>query len=172
MKRLMLLRHAKARRNSEDGTDAGRSLNKRGLRNAEAMGQHMQVQGFVPELVISSDAARTRETTELVSGGLTPQPQIMHTEALYLASPRTILQIARQTDDAIETTMLVGHNPGMADLSWSLVAEQAEPDELSRLRAFPTCALAVIDLDIDHWRDADNGKLIHYVIPADLDPEE
>ena len=67
--------------------------------------------------------------------------------------------------------MIVAHNPGTEDLALALAG--SGPDrELARMQTkFPTCSLAVIDLDVASWDDASPGKgiLRRFVRPKDLD---
>jgi phosphohistidine phosphatase len=70
--------------------------------------------------------------------------------------------------DEAEEAMLVGHNPGLADLLLLLAA----PDDL-RERAeakVPTGALATLEADIDRWADLEPGgaRLVSFVVPRQL----
>ena len=69
--------------------------------------------------------------------------------------------------------VLVGHNPGLQELVFRLVDPEHE-DALfaAASEKFPTAALAVLEVDIDDWRDisAGCGKLTHFARPRDLDP--
>ena len=60
MKRLYLLRHAKAVPPEPALEDHDRALAVRGMHDAGAMARYMRKNGFLPELVLSSSAARTR----------------------------------------------------------------------------------------------------------------
>ena len=66
MKTLYLLRHAKSSWDHPGLRDHQRPLSSRGRRAAPAMGEHMAAQEWVPDLVLCSDAVRTRETWALV----------------------------------------------------------------------------------------------------------
>ena len=62
MARITLFRHAKAEVPSTQKDDFERILTTRGRRNADRMGRFIFENGLLPELVIVSTAARTRET--------------------------------------------------------------------------------------------------------------
>ena len=64
-KELLLLRHGKSDWNT-DSTDFYRSLNKRGKLNALQMGEWLNEQNLVPNLIISSPAIRAITTAEIV----------------------------------------------------------------------------------------------------------
>ena len=67
-------------------------------------------------------------------------------DGIYLATSEELFDIIHAQDNATDTLMLIGHNPGMHDLLQKLV-----PVLVDR---FPTCAIACVELDIDQWKDA------------------
>ena len=93
MKRLYLLRHAKAVAVEPGQDDHGRALTVRGMHDAGAMARYLLKNDFTPELMLISTSARTRQTADLVLREITARPD--YREALYLAivylSPRLIL---------------------------------------------------------------------------------
>ena len=70
--------------------------------------------------------------------------------------------------------MVVGHNPGLEDLATKLAREPVRRKERARRdvleEKFPTAALAVLDFDVDKWRDIRTGEgaLVDFVRPKDL----
>lgn len=174
MKRLLLLRHAKAGPQNIE-RDHARPLASRGRRDAPAMGKAMRKAGFLPDHVLCSGAVRTRETWALVAKELKAKPEVAFTEALYLAPWKTTLKTAQALPDDAETAMVVGHNPGLEDCATTLLGSQADAKERARRAAmaekFPTGALAVIDCDIASWKDLAPGcgALAAFVKPRDLD---
>ena len=73
-RRLIIMRHAKSSWNSPAATDHARPLNKRGQHDAPRVGTALVEQDWTPDLVLSSDSQRTRETfagmTESFPGGI------------------------------------------------------------------------------------------------------
>jgi phosphohistidine phosphatase SixA len=63
MKKLLLLRHAKAVSHDEKH-DKARALNSRGRSDSESMGRVMHREQYLPDLVFCSTARRTVETWE------------------------------------------------------------------------------------------------------------
>lgn len=173
MRRLLLLRHAKANQTSDHG-DHGRGLNPRGSRDAQGIGREMQVRGLVPDLVLCSPAKRTVETWDLVAPQLKASPRLEFSDALYLASAKAIVNLVRETGDAAQTLLLIGHNPGLEEATIALLRapqsseEQARRDTLAE--KFPTGALAVLDCEIAHWHELAPGKaaLSDFLRPRDL----
>ena len=157
MKTLFLLRHAKAERDSPDGSDFGRPLNDRGRRDAARMGEEMRRLGLRFDLVLASPARRVAETVEH-AGKLAPtfEPRI------YEGSSRQLFELVRSTDDAVERLLMVGHNPGFEQLAARLTDGGIDD--------FPTAALAEIHLPADQWRDVEmgTGRLTRFVRPKEL----
>jgi phosphohistidine phosphatase len=69
--------------------------------------------------------------------------------------------------------MVVGHNPGIEECAIRLArnpASKAESHKLQDMREkFPTCALTVLDFDVESWSDASSGGiLLEFIRPRDL----
>ena len=175
MRRIMLLRHAKSSWDHADLEDKDRPLASRGRAAAPMMGRFISQQNLQPDLVLCSSASRARQTWELVAAEwdqtdrLGMPPVEMHS-SLYLATPGELLSAVRRIDDGIEAVMIVGHNPGMEQFASNLLA-QGEPKDLKKMaKKFPTAALAVIQLAIEHWSSLvfGIGRLETFVRPRDL----
>lgn len=164
MRRLLLLRHAKAERLS-GVRDQDRRLAERGRHDAPRVGAYMSRHGFVPDRVIVSTSARTRETWQLVAAAMDGAPDAEFDDRIYEASAQTLLDIVKETDPDTGTLMLVGHNPGMQELASMLVAT-GDIDVRQRLKeAFPTSALAIIDFKLKRWSGVhpQSGRLEHFI---------
>jgi phosphohistidine phosphatase len=160
MKTLFILRHAKSSWDDPDLADFDRPLNDRGRKAAPFMGDVMQRNGFIPGVILSSSAARARETAMLVKPDAAPDAEIEYEDRIYEASPQTLLQVAAAIDNGYESAMIVGHNPGIEGFIRFLTG---------KLEPMPTAALAVVDLDISKWEqiDAESGKLRKIFRPKD-----
>lgn len=167
MKTLVLLRHGKAQADSPYG-DHTRELNKRGRRQAGAIGRHIASEIGVPDAIITSNATRAEITAELAAeamgyvGDLTIVPQI------YDANVNTLLAVVRSILDNVDTALLVGHNPGFEEVAAALAGID-EDDVL-----LPTAAYAHITFDTDTWDSArkGTGQWQGIVTPRDLPEEE
>ena len=163
MKTLLILRHAKSSWDDPGLRDHDRPLNPRGVRDAPRMGRLIVDQDLVPELVISSTAVRARSTAELATGVMPDAPEIQTTRDLYLASPHSYLEALADYAGDADPVMVVGHNPGITALVTVLTGE---------LEEMPTAALAVVELEIDDWRDigrSERGRLVGFWRPKELD---
>ncbi|MFH8938848.1 SixA phosphatase family protein [Streptomyces griseosporeus] len=143
LRRLVVLRHAKSAR-PEDVEDHERPLARRGRRDAPAAGRALAAADRLPDLAVCSTAVRARRTWELASAEWGTPPPVRYDPRLYGADAPTLLDVARETPPETGTLLLVGHNPGLADLVLAL-AGHALDDTLDRVRAkFPTSAIAVL----------------------------
>jgi phosphohistidine phosphatase len=172
MKRLFLLRHAKAVPAESGVEDFERTLMLSGMQDAGAMARYLRKSDYEVDLILCSSAARTAQTGELVVQQL--ECEIEFREALYLAEASKLLAAIRGAPAQVSALMMVGHNPGLEALAALLAREPVRRKERARHEAleekFPTCALAILDFDVGRWRDvaAGSGKLVEFVRPKDL----
>lgn len=168
MPRLVILRHAKTAPHA-DGGDHARALTERGRQDAARAGAWLRAHGIEPDIALVSDARRTRETMEHVLPHLARPPHLRVDRSLYLAEPLTLLRAIRAAPASARTALVVGHNPGVADLALAL-AGKGEPADVEALAAsFPTAAIAVLDFD-GAWRDVGElgGRLARFVTARSL----
>ena len=163
--RLILIRHGKSSWNDPYSDDHARVLNGRGEDSAKAIGAWLADHGYLPDLVLCSDAVRTQQTAELILPALTPTPKLRLSPRLYHASPDTMMERIKQ--ETAQTIAVIGHNPGIGMVANLLV--QAAPQH-HRFSDYPTCAVTVIDFDIAEWTDMHphKGKCVDFVVPRDL----
>ena len=172
MKRLYLLRHAKAVSPDPALEDFDRELAVRGVHDGAGMARYLRKNEMRPDLILASSAARTRQTAELVLREM--ETEIEYRDTLYLAEPGKILATIHAAPAKCQSIMVVGHNPGLEALAGILAREPVRRKERARLgeleEKFPTAALAVLDFEVGRWRDVSpgEGKLIDFVRPRDL----
>lgn len=169
MRRLILLRHTKSDWPS-GMVDHDRPLAARGRRAAPLMGRLLLDRGYIPDKVLVSTAQRTVETWALASAGLIRLPPAEQDPRIYEAPPHALANLIRETDDAVGTLLIVGHNPGIEALAYDLVAAGPAEARQRMSRKYPTGGLAVIDCAIGSWRElhAGCGTLVDFVVPRDL----
>jgi phosphohistidine phosphatase len=170
LKLLGLLRHAKSDWDDINLRDFDRGLNARGRRGAALMGQHIRAHGIEWEHVLASPAERVRRTLE--AAGI--DGDVEWQQRAYLASSGTLIDLLQQVEGDPDAVLLSGHNPGLQELIFELVAPEEENalfDEAAE--KLPTATFAVIELDIGDWRDLRPGcgALVHFTRPRDLDPD-
>ena len=172
MKTLTLLRHAKSGWDDPVARDYDRPLNPRGRRAAVTMGRHFRELGLAFDRVIASPAARAHETIVEVERGLGRSLAAAWDRRLYLASTATLLDVVHECDPAADSLLLVGHNPGLEELTMLLVPEGDGALRDAVQEKYPTATLAEITFDADDWGAvrAGGGRLTRFIRPRDVDP--
>jgi phosphohistidine phosphatase len=166
MKHLLLVRHAKSDW-SGDLSDHDRPLNDRGRRDVPEMADALRERGVQPDRIVSSSALRAFTTAFGLAEGLGFIPsEIERSRDLYLANPPAILQVVRSLDDAADTAIVVGHNPGMHETVCLLCSEET-------IGEFPTLAVAHFTWESPSWREIDFTKttLVEFLAPKKLAEE-
>lgn len=166
MKRLTLLRHAKSSWRDQTLPDRERPLSSRGERDAPAMGLRLKAHRARPSLILTSHAVRARTTARIVARALGYPEEFLHVErSLYLASPDTILAVVGAQDERFADILVVGHNPGMTELTHRLLPDLP-------LDNLPTCGVVAIDSEAERWPDIGSAarKLAFYDYPKNPEP--
>lgn len=144
MKTLTLVRHAKSSWKDTTVADHDRPLNKRGERDAPFMARRIDVAGIRPSLILSSTAVRAWTTAKIIARHLGyPQEFLQREKDLYLASLYGLLDVVAAQDDAFNSLMIVGHNPGLTDF-----ADFLSPGLTDNL---PTAGVVAVGIDRDDW---------------------
>ena len=114
-RRLFLMRHAEAGEAPAGGRDYDRPLTPAGRTMAAQVGKQLAMLEHPPRQILCSAACRTTETAEIAAAELSlAAPECI--ESLYLAPMPLILRcITNFTSDALESVLVVGHNPGIGD---------------------------------------------------------
>ena len=167
---LSLLRHAKSSWANPLLEDFDRPLAVRGQKSAPRTGALIAERGLIPDLVLCSGSARTRETLDLAAQAWDTAPQITHDDALYHATvPALFVQLRAAPSDKPHV-MMVGHNPGMHSFALQLVGAGERHDLHALAHGYPSGTLAVITFQKAHWRQIKpgDGHLTLFVSPKDL----
>ncbi len=139
---LILMRHAKSEWYSGVADDFLRPLAPRGSEDARLMGQWLVGTDYCPATVLCSTAVRTRATLDLLLPALEQKrtPVTVFEQAIYHSSVDTIVTALGDLGQA-EDVMVLGHNPGLEDLLYWLVADRLRSDFD---KVFPTAGLYVL----------------------------
>jgi phosphohistidine phosphatase len=148
-----VVRHAKSSWDDAALADHDRPLAPRGRKALRRMGDHLRDSRIVPELVLCSSALRARQTLDGLRPVLGERPGTTIEPGLYGAGAGALVNRLRQVDDDVACVLLVGHNPGVADL----VELLDDAREVTEDDAFPTGAIAVLDVEVP-WRSLDRGE--------------
>jgi phosphohistidine phosphatase len=172
MRRLLLLRHAKAESTSPSGRDRDRPLAARGLKDATELGAWLAGQrSLLPDLALISTAVRARATWDIVQQQISDQVRqelAAHLPDLYGAEPTQLLAIIRAI--AVEDPkrlMIIGHNPGLHELALGLIGRGDTTGRATLAHNLPTSGLVVIDFAVESWDRLafGNGQLAQFVSP-------
>lgn len=146
MKQLLIIRHAKSSWANSNEADFDRPLNDQGRKNAPDMADRLLKRSIQPDIIVSSAAKRTVETSLLMMKQLgLQQQQLVIKKELYLAAPETIMQTILSMDDAWQTAAIIAHNPGVTDFVNTLC--EVKVDDM------PTCAVYAIQIKTDRWKN-------------------
>lgn len=165
---LIVMRHAKSSWENANATDHQRPLNEQGRAAAPRMARWLAEHNWLPDLIVSSNARRTIETTELLLTAWGKPIDVSYTQSLYLAPAEAYLAEASRFSDSVQCGLLVGHNPGVSILVGKV------DEEIDHM---PTCSAAVFKLAADDWRDlarlgVSGLRLVAFQAPKKLPAEE
>ncbi|MGE0371159.1 MAG: histidine phosphatase family protein [Gammaproteobacteria bacterium] len=166
---LLILRHAKSDRDGAAVDDFARPLAARGRRDAPRMGRWLRTRGLRPDLVLSSPALRTRQTTEAVQEALElPAERLRFDDRLYLAALATLLAVIADCPARTGTLLLVGHNPGLEELLEHLCAEAPPRNAAGKLLTAGALARLTVR---QGWKKLEphGASLVELVRPRELD---
>ena len=144
IKKLLIIRHAKAESGDFKIEDFDRPLSQTGIDEAEEMGQKLLQKNIIPDGIISSPALRAITTAQLISNecGFN-QENIILEPNIYEASVSQILKSINNMDNDLNFVILFGHNPGLTMLTRNLTDNY--------ITDMPTCGMAMLEFEVDEW---------------------
>ncbi|XP_020103502.1 uncharacterized protein LOC109720658 [Ananas comosus] len=153
-RRLILLRHAESALGDRLTRDHDRPLSKLGRIDAVSVSRKLQQLGWIPELILSSDAARTKETLQILQEHA---QGFSEAEVRFVPSFYSIAAMDGQTAehlqkaiceysrDEILTVMCMGHNRG-----WEEAASMFSGGTVE----LKTCNAALLEAAGKSWDEA------------------
>jgi phosphohistidine phosphatase len=163
LRTLLFMRHAKSDWGEPQLADHDRELNDRGRRVAPQMGIFLARQSLTPDMVIASTAKRVQETLELMLAHWHTRTEVITDRRLYLASAETFYEAIAAATFEHRTVMVLGHNPGMAQLASAFVTGAPH---------FPTAAVLHLQSKLDDWSRialaTDNCHFVSLLKPKEL----
>ncbi|HHL71973.1 MAG TPA: histidine phosphatase family protein [Bacteroidetes bacterium] len=164
MKKLYLLRHAKSSWGDAELKDFNRPLDDRGFDDARLIGKRLhEADPNPPDLIMASPAKRAATTARLIADELGYLPDdIRFHPGLYLASVPGLLEVLHSTEDSVDKMLVVGHNPGLTDLTVFLT------DYL--IDNIPTCGLFCIETPVQSWQQLERrcGTVTYFDYPKKI----
>jgi phosphohistidine phosphatase len=152
MRRLIIMRHAKSSWKDKTLEDHARPLNKRGRADSPRMAHALAERGWRPDLILSSDAQRTRETWALMAPTLAPQAPVRWLSSLYMGGAEEVREALRDAPDEARTILLLGHNPGWEELVTSFTGRAVRITTANAaLLAAEAASWAVLVEEVEGW---------------------
>jgi phosphohistidine phosphatase len=144
MKTIIICRHAKSSWDSVFQADVDRTLNDRGNADAPKMAAKLLANKIQIDCIISSSAKRAAQTAAYMADMLLADAtQLVHADELYHAPPFVIDNVIASQSAALNTIMIVCHNPGITN--W--VNEQTT----YLIDNMPTCGMMAFSADVSDW---------------------
>jgi phosphohistidine phosphatase len=141
---LMLLRHGKA--NGGAG-DYHRILTDRGIRDVQHIGEWLEQQDMIPDLIVASPAECAAGTAKKVSKVMgMAEGEIRHDDRIYATNLGTLLEVVAALPETDNRILLIGHNPGLEQLlAWLSSKGSSLPDEDKRLAPATLAIVKIAD---------------------------
>ncbi|KAG4146779.1 hypothetical protein ERO13_D05G180600v2 [Gossypium hirsutum] len=153
-RRLILLRHAKSSWQHPSLRDHDRPLSKTGRVDAVTVSRKLQRMGWIPQLILCSDALRTRETLNIMQE---EARGFLEAEVHFISSYYSIAAMDGQTAEHLQRTichysrdelftiMCMGHNRGWEEAASMFTGASVE---------LKTCNAALLEAPGKSWEEA------------------
>lgn len=147
MKRLSILRHAKAEPPEQHPGDSARPLAKRGEKDAVLIADFLNL--IVPPVdwILSSPAVRAEQTAKIVAKRITGDRPLIYDEQVYEADAGLLLALLKAIPPEQEHVLLIGHNPSLESLVAGLCSGATGTLECR----LTTAGMAHLHLEIMRW---------------------
>lgn len=147
MKRIVLIRHAKAEAPRAGLDDHERALTLEGRTSASDLATTLLDQGIAIQLALVSSAVRTQQTWKLMAGAFA-DAELRTVEALYETHVGGVHHELVGLDESVETVAVVGHEPTISATAAWLAGPGSSTKALQRVaHGLPTGTAAVLDFD-------------------------
>ncbi len=148
MKTLVLCRHAKS--DWPVGVDdIDRPLKNRGVKDAHYLGELLNNQLFIPDLIISSPAKRAHGTANIVASQVGyPENKIAIEGTIYHEGAGSLISYIRDLVPSLNTVMIFGHNPTMENAVRHLL-------QMGAAFSMPTCGMVCLESYVNEWEKVD-----------------
>jgi phosphohistidine phosphatase SixA len=162
-RRLIVMRHAKSSWDSPTAADHDRPLNDRGRQDAPRVAARLVELGWLPDVVLSSDSQRTRETFEGMQTVLPAVRSVEFLASLYHASIEALREALLGVADDAAVVLALGHNPGWQHAVYWLSGESVE---------MKTATAALLECDAADWPSSVAGRaawrMVKLIYPREL----
>ena len=143
MKKITLLRHGDSLFQDSSVNDWSRPLSPEGEKECHDVAKFIKDCHPLPSKIISSNARRTIETVKILLEKNKWDSEILNVDKeLYLASANLLTEKIQSQSESINDLIIVGHNPGLSELSSSLLKQSIY---------LPTSGCVSLNINLDLW---------------------
>lgn len=163
-KQLLLIRHAKSDKDNPELKDFDRPLNHRGNKSAPVMAAKILVQGFVPQLLVSSPALRAVSTAKhFAKEWAFPELSIQTDLSIYEANTTALLHVVNGFSNNYDSIALFGHNPGLTDFA-NYISD-------ADIYNIPTAGVVIISFETNNWAEVSHhtGTMLLFDFPKNTE---
>ncbi|MEA3505701.1 MAG: histidine phosphatase family protein [Bacteroidota bacterium] len=163
MKRLYIVRHAKALLGSANLPDLQRPILEKGKQRTKLLLDYLLLNNTSVDMIISSPAVRALETALIVGNALRfTEEEIKKDSILYYADEEQLMNLFFDLPHKLDSLMIVGHNPTLTYFANEFIENKIE--------MLPTSACVCLDFDTDKWEDISslNSKLRFVITPKTI----
>lgn len=160
MKKLLLIRHAKASWDNPDQSDFERPLTSQGEIDVHGMAQQLKEQQITPDLIITSNAVRALSTAQILAEEFQyAAEKIVSNPHIYSGGVEDLVSIVKTIDSKLNNIFFIGHNPSLTLLGHYLC-------EGTRV-TIATCGVLGIGFKMKKWEEAvaTEGNFLIYFHP-------
>ena len=168
MKRIYLLRHAKAQMVSGIN-DKLRPLSLEGEEDAYQLGAFMRKKDYTPDAIFCSSALRTQQTYDQITKAFKVRITKYDENDLYNALAEEIIDVIHRADDQMQSILILAHNPGLHELALRLCDLETTPLVDRLMEGYHPATLSVFECPVQVWNDVQLGqnKMIDLQAPID-----
>jgi phosphohistidine phosphatase len=150
MKKLYLIRHAKAFKDKTGNDDYMRPLIEAGLNRTKKIIQYLRDNKVTFDCMIASHARRAMDTAKLLANGLNFHKDIVCDKRIYEMDESIYFTILSALEDSVSNVAVIGHNPDITTFSNLFLDE--------KIMNLPTSGVVCIEFDTDTWSDISRAK--------------
>lgn len=155
------MRHAHSGWPQPGERDFDRTLDNRGIAEAEAVGRMAASNGYKPDLILCSAAQRCRQTAESMINAIGEGATVRVLDELYNAPFETYLAVIKAQNSS--SLLIIGHNPSIEVLLEAFIG--ADLTATTVPGGFPTAGFAVIAHGTGGAPQSSNWQLQAFLSP-------
>lgn len=157
---LYLIRHAKSCRDNQL-SDFERSINKRGVNDANLVSKYLANIELYPDLILCSSSKRTKLTAEIFIKNLSlANVKTEYLKELYDFSGESLLQVIEGINNSFDNIVIFGHNYALTNFVNKFGDKHIEN--------VTTSGFVKINFEISSWKNLSKGQTEEIVFPKHL----